>query len=152
MRSAHWLRGLLPKECPQTSLDSAVCRCGRADSCAMVRPLATASAEALLSLESAQPHNWQRTEPLRNPVQPFYTQANTQSPNRANVVRLLASHGQAGTYPSIRQICTHKRRSRLRPLVWAFALRFQPSCRPLWGCPRRCPIRGVRRGLGLQLN
>jgi len=26
----HWLRGLLPKECSQTSLDSAVCRCGRA--------------------------------------------------------------------------------------------------------------------------
>jgi hypothetical protein len=37
-------------------------------------------------------------------------QVNTQSPNRANVVRLLASHGQAGTYPSIRQISTHKRR------------------------------------------
>ena len=36
-------------------------------------------------------------------------QVNTQSPNRANVVRLLASHGQAGTYPSIRQISTHKR-------------------------------------------
>src|ERR1035438_5825902 len=34
------LRGLLPKECSQTSLDSAVCRCGRADSCAMVRPFA----------------------------------------------------------------------------------------------------------------
>ena len=71
MRSAHWLRGLLPKECSQTSLDSAVCRCGRADSCAMVRLFATTSAEALLPPESAQPHNWQRTEPLRNPVRPF---------------------------------------------------------------------------------
>jgi len=40
--------------------------------------------------------------------------ANTQSPNRANVVRLLASHGQAGTYPSIRQISTHKRPSVLQ--------------------------------------
>jgi hypothetical protein len=35
-------------------------------------------------------------------------QANTQSPNRANGLRLLASHGQAGTYPYIRQISTHK--------------------------------------------
>ena len=73
MRSAHWLRGLLPKECSQTSLDSAVCRCGRADSCAMVRPFATASAEALLSPESAQLHIRQRTEPLRNPVRPVLT-------------------------------------------------------------------------------
>ncbi|MGP8185338.1 MAG: sulfate/molybdate ABC transporter ATP-binding protein, partial [Terracidiphilus sp.] len=31
---------LLPKECSQTSLDSAHRRCGRADSCAMVRPFA----------------------------------------------------------------------------------------------------------------
>jgi hypothetical protein len=55
----------------QTSLYTAVCRYGRADLRAMMRLFATTSAEALLSLESAQPHNWQRTEPLRNPVRPF---------------------------------------------------------------------------------
>jgi hypothetical protein len=73
MRSAHWLRGPLPKECSQTSLYAAVCHYGCANSRAMMLLPATTSAEALLSPESAQLHIRQRTEPLRNPVRPVLT-------------------------------------------------------------------------------
>jgi hypothetical protein len=79
MRSSHCPRGL-PNEWSQTSPYTAVCRHGRADSRATMRLFATASAEALLSPESAQPHNWQRTEPLRNPVRPFQLESEHPKP------------------------------------------------------------------------
>jgi hypothetical protein len=60
-------RGLLPKEWSKNSLYAAVRRYGPADSRALMRLFATTSAEALWSLELAQPHNWQLTEPLRSP-------------------------------------------------------------------------------------
>jgi len=66
MRSAHWLRGLLPKECYKPRLiPLSVAAAVQIDAlwCALSLPPRL----GLCCHQSRQPHNWQRTEPLRNP-------------------------------------------------------------------------------------
>ena len=108
---------------PITSHRNAICRTGREVCCQRNNhnphrclplrscrftcydaPFATTSAEALLSLESAQPHNWQRTEPRTHTAQAFakitlLVSLRLLFANRTNAVRLLASHGQTGSDP-----------------------------------------------------